>query len=172
MTYLPQPHSSYRSPRIQLEGMTHAVLRLPDGHQFRGKLETLSLTGGLMSVSPMLNRGSRAKLMFLTQTGPVYGVVEMLGPVSKTRQPFRFTSLEMADQRRLREAIQSPSNERPIQNPGQNPVEQAWIEKYRATLTQQNPRRRGIFGIFFGVLTALTFGLGTALYMFFHIHLK
>jgi len=170
MTYLPQPHANYRSPRVQLADMTHAVLRLPDGHRTRGKLETVSLTGGLLSVSPMLDQGSRIKLMFLTHTGPVFGAAEMLRPESVTRQPFRFISLEKGDERRLRAAVQSSLNQKLGQNPGQNPAEQAWIEKYRATLVHRNPPQRGVFGIVLGALTLLTFCLGTAIYLL-HVHL-
>ena len=166
MTYLPQPGASYRSPRVQLADMTHAVLRLPDGHRSRGKLETVSLAGGLLSVFPMLDQGSRIKLMFLTQAGPVFGVAEMLSPVSTTRQPFRFISLEKDDARKLRAAVQSSLNQSPGQNPGQNPVEQAWIEKYRATLVHRNPPQQGVFGIILGALTLLTF---SAIYLL-HIH--
>jgi hypothetical protein len=170
MTYLPQPHANCRSPRVQLADATHAVLRLPDGRRSRGKLETVSLTGGLLSVSSMLHQGSRIKLMFLTQTGPVSGEAEMLSPVSITRQPFRFIDLEKDDQRRLRAVVQSSLNQNPGQNPGQNPAEQAWIEKYRATLVQRNPQQRRVFGIVFGALTLLTSCLGTAIYML-HVHL-
>jgi len=172
MTYLPQTHANYRSPRIRLADMTHAVLRLPNGHRSRGKLETISLTGGLLSVSPMLDQGSRVKVMFVTQMGPVFGVAEMLSPVSTTRQPFRFTSLEEGDERRLRTAVQSSLTQNQVQNPGQNPAEQAWIEKYRATLEHGNPHRRRVFGIVLGALTLLTFCLGTAIYMLGHVHLK
>lgn len=170
MTYLPQPLANYRSPRVQLGDMTHAVLRLPNGHRSRGTLETVSLTGGLLSVSPMLEERSRIKLMFLTETGPVSGAAEMLRPTSNSGQPFRFISLETGDQRRLRAAVQSCLKQNPSQNPGQNPVEQAWIEKYRATLAHRNPPRRGVFGIVLGALTLLTFCLGTAIYML-HVHL-
>ena len=165
MTYLPPPNANCRSPRVQLADMTPVVLRLPDGRRSRGRLETVSLTGGLLSVSQMLDRGSRIKLMFLTQTGPVFGAAEMLSPMSTTRQPFRFISLEKGDACRLRAAVQSSLN----QNPGQNQTEQAWIEKYRATLGHQNPPQRGVFGIVIGALTLLTFCLGTAIYLL-HVH--
>ncbi len=161
MTNLPTPHANCRSPRLQLADMAHAVLRWPDGRRSRGKLEIVSLTGGLLKVSPILDQGSRIKLMFLTQTGPVFGAAEMLSPVSTTRQPFRFISLEKGDTRRLRAAIQSALN----QNPGQNPAEQAWIEKYRATLGHRNPPQRGVFKIVLGALTLLGFCLATAIYL-------
>jgi hypothetical protein len=162
MAHLPQSHLSYRSPRVQLAETTPAVLRLPDGHRSTGQLETVSLTGGLLSMSNMLDRGSRIKLMFLTQTGPVLGAAEMLNPVSTTRQPFRFVALQEGDQRRLRAAVLSSLD--------QNPGEQAWIEKYRATLGHRNPPQRRVFRIILGALTLLTLSLGSTIYLF-HLHL-
>lgn len=154
MTYLPHSHANWRSPRVRLVDVTPAVLRSPDGRRHRGKLETISLTGGLLSMPNMLDRGSRIKLMFLSHTGPVLGAAEMLSPVSATRQPFRFVALEEGDQRRLRAVVQS------FLDPG----EQAWIEKYRAALVHRKPARRGIFRVVFGSLTLLTL-LGSAIYL-------
>jgi hypothetical protein len=159
MTYIPHSHTNWRSPRVQLVDITPAVLRLPDGRRHRGKLETLSLTGGLLSVSNLLDRGSRIKLMFLTQTGPVLGAAEMLSPVSTTRQPFRFVALEEGDQRRLRTVIQLSLDL----------GEQAWIEKYRAAVAHRNPGPRGVFRVVVGSLTLLTL-LGSAIYLL-NVHL-
>jgi hypothetical protein len=152
MTNLPASHTYWRSPRVRLADITPAVLRLPDGRSHRGKLETVSLTGGLLSMAKMLDRGSRIKLMFLTHKGPVLGAAEMLSPVSTTRQPFRFVALEEGDQRRLRAVVQSFLA----------PVEQAWIDKYRAALVHRNPARRGVLGIVLGSLKLLTL-LGSAI---------
>ncbi len=66
-----------------------------------GRLEVFSSTGGLLCLSKPLIRGTRIKVMFLTQTGPVMGSAEMLTPVSWTQQPFRFVALAAGDQRRL-----------------------------------------------------------------------
>jgi len=154
MTYPPHSHTYRRSPRVQLADITPAVLRLADGRRHRGELETISLTGGLLSMSNILDRGSRIKLMFLTPAGPVLGSAEMLSPVSTTRQPFRFVALEEGDQRRLRTVVQS------FLDPG----EQAWIEKYRATLVHRKPARRGFFRVAFGSFILLTL-LGSAIYL-------
>jgi hypothetical protein len=160
MTHVPHSHANWRSPRVRLANITPAALRLPDGRRSQGKLEIISLTGGLLSMSTMLDRGSRIKLMFLTHTGPVLGAAEMLSPVSTTRQPFRFVVLEEGDQRRLRAVVQS------FLDPG----EQAWIEKYRAALVHRNPPRRGVFRLVLGALTLLTLCLGSAIYLL-HVHL-
>ena len=154
MTHLPHSHANWRSPRVRLADITPAVLRLPDGCRHRGKLESISLTGGLLSMPNLLDRGSRIKLMFLTQTGPVLGAAEMLSPVSTTRQPFRFVALEEGDQGRLRAVVQG------FLDPG----EQAWIEKYRAALVQRNPARRGVFRGVLAFLTLFTL-LGSFIYL-------
>ena len=154
MTYLPHSLTYWRSPRVRLADITPAVLRLADGRRHRGQLETISLTGGLLSMPNMLDRGSRIKLMFLTATGPVLGSAEMLSPVSTTRQPFRFVALEEGDQQRLRAVIQS------FLDPG----EQAWIQKYRATLVHRKPARRGVFRVVCRSITLLTL-LGSAIYL-------
>jgi hypothetical protein len=118
-----------------------------------GSLEVISSTGGLLSLSKPLIRGTRIKVMFLTQRGPVLGTAEMLSPVSWTEQPFRFVTLAYGDQRRL-QAITgcSPSNlelpipkqTRLIRNPEPEPIlntEPEWIDKYRAAVSQNPPRR-------------------------------
>ena len=154
MTYLPHSHTYWRSPRVRLADIPPAVLRLPDGRRHRSRLETISLTGGLLSMPNILDRGSRIKLMFLTPTGPVLCSAEMLSPVSTTRQPFRFVALEEGDQRRLRAVVQS------FLDPG----EQAWIEKYRAASVHRKPTRRGVSRVVFGSFTLLTL-LGSAIYL-------
>jgi hypothetical protein len=153
MPYPTPPTAYWRSPRVQLADITPAVLRLADGSGSRGTLQIISLTGGLLSVSSTLDQGSRVKLMFLTQTGPVLGAVEMLNPVSSTLQPFRFVAIEEAAQRRLREVVESSLH----------PGEQEWIEKYRAALLRQNPPHRKVFKVVLGSLALITLCLGTTL---------
>lgn len=142
MPYVPLSDTNWRSPRVRLADVTPAVLRLPDGRQQRGQLELVSLTGGLLSMPSMLDKGSRLKLLFLTRPGPVLGSVEMLSPVSTNQQPFRFVAFEEVDHRRLRSVIQSVTG-RP---------EDEWIEKYRAAVAQQDSSQ----GVFRRVLQSLT----------------
>jgi len=133
---MPAPNAPWRYPRVHLTDATTAILRAPDGHQQRGLLEIVSLSGGLLNMSSTLEQGSRFKLMFMTHTGPVLGGVEMLPPVSSERQPFRFVELEKSDQYRLRDTVQSFT---PV-------VQDAWIEKYRAATANRRPeKRRGFF---------------------------
>lgn len=129
---------------------------MADGSSSRGTLQTISLTGGLLNVSSALDRGSRVKLMFLTQTGPVAGAAEMLNPVSPTQQPFRFVALEQGDQRRLRTIVES-----------QLLPPDAWIEKYRTAMfgqsVPQHPLRRKVFRVVLASLAVVAVCLGSAL---------
>jgi hypothetical protein len=130
-----ESHSIQRSPRVRLPRMTPAVLRSQDGSRRQGKLEMVSLTGGLLWMPKPLDRGSRVKLMFMTHTGAILGSAEMLKPVSWGLQPFRFVALDGDDQRKLRAAIQL--------HLGPNSVAEEWIDKSRAKL---------LHGTFFGDL--------------------
>lgn len=160
MAHLPHSHANWRSPRARLADVTPAVLRLPDGRRHRGEIEAISLTGGLLSMQGMLDQGSRIKLMFLTQTGPVAGAAEMLTPVSATRQPFRFVELEDGDQSRLRSVVQSSLDL----------GEEAWIGKYRAAVLNHNPSRHLFLKISLGSLSLLTVA-GSAIYLLHKFHL-
>ena len=106
MSYLPQTERILRAARVRPAEYTPAVLRVDDGSCTQATLEMFSLTGGLLSLPKPLDRGSRARVMFLTQTGPVLGMAEMLCPVSWTEQPFRFVALLEDAQRKLRAATQ------------------------------------------------------------------
>jgi hypothetical protein len=83
-----------------------------------GNLEVISSTGGLLRLSKPLILGTRIKVMFLTESGPVLGAAEMLSAISWTQQPFRFVALTYGDQRRLQvvtgcsSKLEMPSPER------------------------------------------------------------
>jgi hypothetical protein len=122
------------------------VLRFPSGECVTSSLEIISSTGGLLGLSKPLIRGTRIKVMFLTQRGPVLGTAEMLSAVSWTQQPFRFVALAYGDQRRLK-AITGDSSklEMPMPVPEQTSrildTEPEWIDKYRAAVSQIPPRK-------------------------------
>jgi|SRR5579864_469174 len=107
MPYFPQPQAIPRPPRVRFAEATPAVLRSKDGHCVPGKLEVVSVTGGLLCLTRPLDRGSNVKLLFLTRRGAVFSAAEMLTPVSWSLQPFRFTNLYQDDEKRLRAAIKS-----------------------------------------------------------------
>ena len=150
MSSLPQ-----RAPRVRLAGTTPAVLRFPDGRRASGKLQVVSLTGGLLSLPNPVVQGSQVKLMFVTRAGSVLGGAEMLSPVSSDLQPFRFVSLAHADQRRLGATI-PPS-------PQQQPEEQ-WIEKLRAASTNCARPRKHLFRLA-GVLGLVAVALASTLFL-------
>jgi len=96
-----------RSPRLQFAHPTSAVLRFQSGLRIRGKLQVISVTGGLLYLDSPLNQGTRVQLMFLTDAGTVLGTAEMLPSLSGTQQPFRFLTIDESNEHRIRDVIQS-----------------------------------------------------------------
>src|SRR5258708_31858590 len=145
--YRPPPSLARRAPRIRTPARQPAVLRFQSGDCVTGRLEVFSSTGGLLCLSKPLIRGTRIKVMFLTQRGPVLGAAEMLSPLSWTQQPFRFVALAYADQRRL-QAITGCSSKLEVPIPEQtSPIldaEPQWIDKYRAAVSQNPPDRKSV----------------------------
>jgi len=143
--------SACRAPRIRPTEYTPTVIRLQGGDSVAGNLEVISSTGGLLRLSKPLILGTRIKVMFLTESGPVLGAAEMLSAISWTHQPFRFVALTYGDQRRLQAVtgcsskLEMPSPERTsrILDSEQEIVdtEHQWIDKYRAAVAQNPPRR-------------------------------
>jgi hypothetical protein len=109
MTHFPQPHPSRRAARVQLAESVLAAIRLEDGRRTRAKLQTISVTGGMLCLAGSLGSGAFVELAFQTQSGPIHGMAEILSPVRKTTagvmQPFRFVALEDDDHRRLRTSL-------------------------------------------------------------------
>lgn len=109
MTHFPQPHPSRRAARVQLGEVVLAAIRLEDGRHAKAKLQSISITGGLLQLPRALAQGDFVELAFQTQSGPVHGMAEILSPVRKTTegvfQPFRFVALEDDDHRRLRTSL-------------------------------------------------------------------
>jgi hypothetical protein len=134
MANLPQVLPPRRPTRVHLANPTPAVLRFQDGSRLAGNLQIISIAGGLLRLSQPLDTNTRASLMFLTDGGPVLGKAEMLSPLSRTQQAFRFISLDQNNQRNLQLGIQSHFN--------QNFDEEQWIAKYRSALTRQAPPPR------------------------------
>jgi len=101
-----QCDAGWRSPRLRFTHTTPAVLRVGNGQRIRGKVQVVSVTGGLLCLSSPLDTGAQVRLMFLTDAGAVLGTAEMLSSVSASQQPFRFLQLDDDVERRLREMIQ------------------------------------------------------------------
>lgn len=160
MNTLPQVSSGSRPPRVRFADNTPAVLRFPDGRRATGQLQIVSITGGLLSVPRPLDRGSKVKVMFLTDKGPVLGAAEMLAPVTWGQQPFRFVALGDGDRRVLGSAIQSLLRHKP--------TEEEWIEKYRAAaLAEDETPKRPLLRMILGAFTLLCLGS-----MFYLVYLR
>ncbi len=106
MTQTIQAKPGRRPQRLQLADSIPIVLRRPDGHRIPGKLQCVSMTGGLLVPASLLPPGSMVRLIFVTPNGPVTGTAEMLHPVSKAEQPFRFAAIPDSGQHRLRAVIE------------------------------------------------------------------
>src|SRR5439155_24548368 len=103
MTHFPQPHPQRRSPRVHLGGSILALVLLEDGQRAKGKLQTVSVTGGLLRMVRALTSGDFVEIAFQTQSGPVHGMAEMLHPTQMASEglmhPFRFFALGDDDNR-------------------------------------------------------------------------
>jgi hypothetical protein len=109
MTHFPQPHPTRRASRVQLGDSVLAAIRLEDGRRTKAKLQTISVTGGLLRLAQSLSQGDFIEVAFQTQSGPVHGMAEALSPMRSMSdgvlQPFRFVALEDDDHRRLRTSL-------------------------------------------------------------------
>ena len=156
MNDLPHNYPTVRATRVHPPA-TSVVLRTHEGLRSQGRLELVSLTGGLLSLARVLNSGVKVKLMFVTDAGPLLVAVEMLPPVSWAQQPFRFLPLCQSDQLRLGTAIQNWL--------GQTSREQAWIQKYRAAALQRKPSRRSWLKTTLAAIAASALALAGAIYI-------
>lgn len=100
-----QANPGKRSQRLRLAETIPIVLRQPDGHRVQGKLQCVSMTGGLLVPTALFPAGSMVKLIFVTPKGPVTATAEMLRPASSTEQPFRFAAIADTDRHRLSAVI-------------------------------------------------------------------
>ena len=109
MTHFPQPHPTRRASRVLLGDTVLAAIRLEDGRRTKAKLQSISVTGGLLQLPESLGQGEFVEVAFQTQAGPVHGMAEVLRPMrslpSGVLQPFRFVAIEDDDHRRLRTSL-------------------------------------------------------------------
>jgi hypothetical protein len=110
MTHFPQTNSNtQRSPRVQLNGSVGAAILAESGQHARAKLQSISITGGLLQLRQELSAGDFVEIAFHTRAGAVHGMAEMLQPTRKFQsaclQPFRFIALGDEDHRKLRMAL-------------------------------------------------------------------
>ena len=111
MTHFPQSNGNERSPRVKLNGSVAAAVMADGGQRAPAKLQTISITGGLLQLRQELSPGDFVEIAFQTQAGAICGMAEMLRPTRKFQsaclQPFRFIALGDEDDRKLRMALDS-----------------------------------------------------------------
>ncbi len=113
MTHYPQCNPTHRATRIQLQ-TTPALIKLSDGQRARAKVQTLSLTGGLLQLQRALSEGDFVEVAIQTQSGNVHGMAEMLNPLRKAPgsviQPFRFVAMGDDDHSTLKRIVDSATD--------------------------------------------------------------
>ena len=122
MTHFPQP-SNHRAPRVQLNGSVAAAVMSEGGRRDRAKLQSISITGGMLQLQQQLGAGDFVEIAFHTRSGAVHAMAEMLQPVRKYQsaclQPFRFIALGDDDHRKLRMALDT-ALDRSVLDPASN----------------------------------------------------
>jgi hypothetical protein len=123
MTHFPQTDANRRAPRLQLHGSVAAAIHAEGGQRARAKLQSISITGGLLQVQHELSTGDFVELAFHSRSGPIYAMAEMLPPTRKFQtaclQPFRFVALGDEDHRKLRMALDAALDRGSVPTSGQ-----------------------------------------------------
>jgi len=116
MSHFPQTDANRRAPRLLLNGSVSATIHTEGGQRARAKLQSLSITGGLLQLTQQLSAGDFVEVAFHTRSGPIHAMAEMLQPTRKFQsaclQPFRFIALGDDDHRKLRMALDSALDRR------------------------------------------------------------
>lgn len=111
VTYFPQPNPASRAQRFTLGGSVLVAIRRESTQPIRGKLQKLSVTGGLLMLAKPLGQGDFVEVAFRTSTGAVHGIAEILQlrreSTAGCLQPFRFLAMEDEDHVRLQMALES-----------------------------------------------------------------
>lgn len=143
MNCFPQAYAHRRVPRFRLTNTTPVLLQFQTGLRVAGELHVISQNGGLLFLPGTFHPGVVVDLSFQTHRGPVAGTAEMLRPITRTQQPFRFLSVPDGDQRTLQTAFES--------NLYRNIDQEERIEELRASVAKalakwKPPRARRSFG--------------------------
>jgi hypothetical protein len=92
--------------------MPLATIRFSDGERSSARIQTISVTGGLLRVLKPLSSGAVVELQFSTNIGSVLAMAELLAPCSPGLiglQPFRFIRMDKTELRKLGAVIDSSS---------------------------------------------------------------
>src|SRR5450755_4700359 len=85
-----------RNSRVKLGGSILALVMLENGRQIRGRMNQLSLNGGLVSVDHPLDEGISVTVLFHIGSTSIRCRAQMMFPMWATKgclQPFRFLDL-------------------------------------------------------------------------------
>jgi hypothetical protein len=137
----PQPHAERRALRVRLPGMPQATVRFEDGQRPSARLQTISITGGLLRVLKPLSPGATVEVMFRTNAGPVLGMAELLSPCSAIPtglQPFRFIAMAETDLKTLRIVIASSEVGNDQNSPPTTPSQEPSVSSFAC---RSNPRQ-------------------------------
>src|SRR6266851_2602243 len=99
-----------RGSRVKLGGSILALVVLENGRQIRGRMNQLSVNGGLVSLEHPLDEGIRVTVLFHLGNTSVRCRSQMLFPMWATQgclQPFRFLELPEASRANLNRELQS-----------------------------------------------------------------
>jgi hypothetical protein len=100
----------HRGQRVRLGGSILALLLLENGRQIRGRLNQLSVNGGLLSLESPLDEGIRVTVLFHIGCTSVRCRAQMLFPMWATQgylQPFRFLELPEASYASLNRELEN-----------------------------------------------------------------
>ncbi len=99
-----------RGSRVKLGGSILALVLLENGRQLRGRMNQLSVNGGLLSLERPLDEGILVTVVFHLGSTSIRCRARMLFPMWATQgclQPFRFVELPKADHARLNQELEA-----------------------------------------------------------------
>jgi len=99
-----------RGSRVKLGGSILALVLLENGRQIRGRMNQLSVNGGLLSLEHPLDEGIKVTVVFHVGVTSIRCRAHMLFPMWATQgclQPFRFVELPEADRTSLNRELEA-----------------------------------------------------------------
>ena len=129
LTRIPRTSFPPRAQRVSLSGIVSASLQLENGRQVTGKLQTLSVTGGLLDLATYLDERTEVSLLFRCGEAVLQTRARMLFPMRGGMgyfQPFQFKNLGTREQQIINAEIterlrQDAPPQRPILGVGIRP---------------------------------------------------
>ncbi len=100
----------HRGSRVRLGGSILALVLLENGRQIRGRMNQLSVNGGLLSLEHPLDEAIKVTVVFHLGSTSIRCRAHMLFPMWATQgclQPFRFVELLEADRGSLNRELEA-----------------------------------------------------------------